>query len=693
MKYLISFCILFLSFNAESNAVDIEDFNTHFRLLPAPQKIEVLSGEGLMGTDLNGIYLNNPAQQPVLAGQLACLPRSHSQSAGIVSLIIAPELLLPSTEGYTLEIRDKQVIIKALTSAGLFYGVQTLDQLMEDSHEQQIKIPACRITDYPEIAYRAVHLDLKHHLDAGYYYYSIIDRLAKIKVNAIIIEFEDKLRYRRAPLVGALQAISIEEFAAISKYAEARNIEISPLVQGLGHASFILKHDAYKQLRDDPASDWVFDPLNPETYNLQFALYEDAMAATPYGKYLHVGGDEVGSLGKSELSRKSGKTPLELQMYWLKKVTDFALEHNRIPIFWDDMILKLANLYKTTYSAGMPASEVADLWKKNESLLKENLPLFPKNCVYMRWNYDNPLIPGNRLAIDWYKANNLPVMAATAGTDYATMFPRTGSKFQPIKEFCQLTTEKKMNGILCTVWDDASPHFETLWRGLFNFALFSWNYEDISMDNANSIFRHRFYASALEPSSFEFQDQIEETTRFWETAFLKDGDREVYHKTFNLIDLPDLKNKGTWSKTYNEKLIKAASTLIKQVEISSMILKAQELTRRNRYSLSLFNVINELQVYSSELLMLMKELDQSGDNEQINKALQIKKHIESFEGIRTRFEKTYSESRMLGNPAGYQLDSNFHHHLANGSNNTDWMYLYELPMNKKIMEWLSKLGI
>jgi hypothetical protein len=48
---------------------------------------------------------------------------------------------------------------------------------------------------------------------------------------------------------------------------------------------------------------------------------------------------------------------------------------------------------------------------------------------------------------------------------------------------------------------------------------------------------------------------------------------------------------------------------------------------------------------------------------------------------------------MLGNPAGYQLDSNFHHHLANGSNNTDWMYLYELPMNKKIMEWLSKLGI
>jgi len=53
----------------------------------------------------------------------------------------------------------------------LFYGIQTLEQMLEDSQDQQIKIPSCRITDYPEIAYRAVHIDLKHHLDAGHHYY------------------------------------------------------------------------------------------------------------------------------------------------------------------------------------------------------------------------------------------------------------------------------------------------------------------------------------------------------------------------------------------------------------------------------------------------------------------------------------------------------------------------------------------
>src|SRR4030095_10105999 len=209
---------------------------------------------------------------------------------------------------------------------------------LEDSHDQQIEIPSCRITDYPEIPYRAIHIDVKHHLDATRYYYDIIDRLAAVKVNAVIIEFEDKLRYRKAPLIGSPNSISIEEFASLSKYAKERLIEISPLVQGLGHASFILKHEEYKKLRDNPESDWSFDAVNPETYALQFSLYDDAIAATPFGKYLHVGGDEVGDLGMSEMAKKSGLSAMQLQMQWLQKVCEYARAHNRIPIFWDDMV-------------------------------------------------------------------------------------------------------------------------------------------------------------------------------------------------------------------------------------------------------------------------------------------------------------------------------------------------------------------
>src|SRR5690606_11601884 len=145
--------------------------------------------------------------------------------------------------------------------------------------------------------------------------------------------------------------------------------------------SFILKHEQFKSLRDDPSSDWVFDPLNPATYEVQFSLYEDAIAATPGGRYLHVGGDEVGSLGKSERSRISKMKAFELQMHWLKKVSDFAVAHNRIPIFWDDMVFKLSNLYRTTWDDKVDKESVEKLWNENQHLLNENLHLFPKNCV------------------------------------------------------------------------------------------------------------------------------------------------------------------------------------------------------------------------------------------------------------------------------------------------------------------------
>jgi hypothetical protein len=207
----------------------------------------------------------------------------------------------------------------------------------------------------------------------------------------------------------------------------------------LGHASFILKHPEYKELRDDPESDWSFDPLNPKTYDLQFALYKDAISATPYGKYLHVGGDEVGKLGMSELAKKSGMKPLQLQMYWLKKVCDFAKEQNRIPIFWDDMVFKLSDLYETTYDPSISPEEVQKRWKEKEHVLNENINLFPKNCVYMRWNYDNPTLLGNIKALEWYRSNNLAVMAATSGQQIWPMLPRANSNFEPIKDFSRIT--------------------------------------------------------------------------------------------------------------------------------------------------------------------------------------------------------------------------------------------------------------
>jgi hexosaminidase len=672
-------------------------FAKYFKLLPKPQKIEFLAGKGFMYNDLKFLHLEGLQQSPVLDYPLNALPFSDARGKGILTLILTESDNLPSSsEGYILEINDNQIIITARKEAGLFYGCQTLLQLLQDGRDQQKDIPPCKITDYPGISYRAVHLDLKHHLDAGHYYYEMIDRLAHIKINAIIVEFEDKLRYRKAPLVGAGNAISIEEFAAISRYAKERNIEISPLVQGLGHASFILKHDEYKKLRDNPASDWVFDPLNPETYDLQFSLYEDAITATPYGKYLHVGGDEVDALGFSELSKKSGKKPFELQMYWLNKVCEFAQKHNRIPIFWDDMVFELSGLYKTTYDSRISKDEIIKIWKENEHRLDENIGLFPKNCIYMRWNYDNPDITGNLKAIDWFKTHDLKVMAATAAQTGWAMLPRNNSNFKPIKDYCWIASDKKMDGILCTAWDDCSPHFETYWRGLYDFALLSWNYQDIKVDVAHALFRHRFYAPALSDVSFEFEDLMEEALAFWETALIDKGGSARYEsnypRKFELLTLPDPEKAGAWSEKHMEKITGAEKELSRYTVIKDRIGKASKLARRNHYSLALLKEINELQIYPANLLLLLQKYDKTipiADKKAVQ--LQIQKYVNSFGEIRRHYEETFSKTRMLKNPDGYILNQNNpdHSHLANSTANNDWMYVDELAMNNKINSWLA----
>lgn len=657
-----------------------------FRLLPRPQKVEWLSGKGLSAAAaLRYLVLTGGAKRPVLKGMLRQLAATDKAARGTLVLRLTQHAPLPdSPEAYLLEVRNGQATITARGQAGLFYGCQTLQQLLEDAHEQNIAVPACRIADYPDLAYRSVHLDLKHHLDAGHYYYQLIDRLAQVKVNAIIVEFEDKLRYRQAPLVGAGNAISVEEFAALSRYAADRHIEISPLVQGLGHASYILKHEPYKKLRDDPASDWAFDPLHPETYQLQFSLYEDAIAATPGSRYLHIGGDEVGKLGLSERAKKSGKQPFELQMYWLNRVSEFARQHNRIPIFWDDMLFKLAGVYQTTHDESMPADQVEAIWKQNERRLTESLHLFPKNCVYMRWNYWDPTIPGNLKAIDWFKRHGLQVMAATAAQQKWPMMPRENSNARSIGLFSRVAAEKKMDGILCTVWDDSSPHFETTLRGIYHFASSSWNAEDQSLAEANAAFRHRFYGAALRDSSHAFQNQLEKALSFWETALLEKGHRHSYPDTIRLIGLPDPAKPGAWNQRYSQRIAAAKTEAARYAAIREQIEKAKRLAVRNHYALELMGALNELQAYPAQLLLLLSAYDAAAGEEKKAAGRQIRQLVDRFPDKRKQFEQVFSRTRFLSNPPGYVLDQNGHHHLANGTNNSDWMHVYELAMNEKI---------
>ena len=657
-----------------------------FRVLPQPQHFEILGNSSLEFDDIQHYHAMNGAELPWFGALLQHIKSIDEPGKAEIIFRIDENLDLPA-EGYTLEITRKQVNITGKDIAGLLYAFMTLNQLLEDAREQQVALPICVIEDYPLLSYRAIHLDMKHHMEKTDYYFRMLDRLASYKVNAIIAEVEDKIAYERRPGIGSEDALSIAEWKELSEYAMERNIEISPLVQGLGHASFILKHDQYKDLRDDPKSDWAFNPLDPKTYELQFDLYLDAMEATPFGKYLHVGGDEVHTTG-----RGSGKTELELQLTWLNRVCDFAAEHGRTPIFWDDMPIKYAGVYRTMFNPDLSKEDVNEAWDKNEGKLLGFLDQFPKNCIYMRWNYFYPQAEGNLKAMDWFQENGLQVMGATAGQTRWVLMPQLESNMDNIRSFVLTSIDKGLDRILLTLWDDDSPHFELYWRGILFFSEYTWTGEKRNREELKSAYRHREFSYDVADPAYAFMDDLEPPVIFWKNGLLTGNLRNYLASqkdplNESVIDLPNLDNKGEWSIKYAERLEKAGAIIDENESIAARMSEMKAMASRNMYTLEVYEQVNALAGFTPKALLALKALDAS-QNEQEEKAAidRLNKLAKEFSSLREQFERVYGETRILTKPANYILDQDHHVHLANQSISFDWQFYAEILFLEKVKQ-------
>ncbi len=673
MKFVIKLAFLLILFYSCKNN-EIQD---NFVLLPEVKNIEFSGESSSLNHDSEYVFHSETnSDLPVLLDNSFKLIKGDFDNNNL-SFKINNEIDIPA-EGYYLNISKNGIDITAKDEAGLFYSFNSLRQLIADSKDQNINLPVVKIKDYPSLKYRSIHIDVKHHTEKKEYYFKLIDELASIKINGIIIEFEDKLGYERRPIVAAPDSYSISWWKSLSEYANERNIKISPLIQGLGHASFILKHDKYKKLRDVYDDDWAFNPLDPETYEVQFDLYKDAIDATPYGQYLHVGGDEV------KVIDRNGKKGFELNLIWLNKVSEFAKQNNRIPIFWDDMYLKHGGVWMVTRNTKLTKEKVDSIWIDKEERLTEYLNDFPKNCIYMRWNYFSPWAEGNLKTIDWYKQNNLKVMGATAGQTRWILMPQDYGNIERIKSFALSSVEKELDGLLLTLWDDDSPHFELYKRGIYAFANYTWNGNDLGLDEFKNKFNHRFFSPFLKNNN-NFIDELDDPVRDWANLFVREKQhRNKIRKSENaiethIIQLPSLENKGSWAQLNSEKIEKARNHSYNLELILEQIQKLKIITIRNNYTLEIYEQVTKLAKFSYDALLTLESFDK--EEKSIEEVLKLN---QKFSDLRAEFEEIYSKTRNINKSKSYFLDQDGHNHTANQSLNMDWQFIAELKLFEKI---------
>jgi hypothetical protein len=691
-----------------------------FCILPQPKNVILLKGIGLETNGLESVRMIGDFELPVMGNILSRLAISEKSGKNMLTLKLDSTKNTPENhEGYVLLISDNAVVISSKSETGLFYGCQSLEQLLEDARDYKKSIPSCIITDYPTISYRAVHFDVKHHLDHMNYYYESIDRLARYKINAVIFEFEDKLRYRRQPLVGAPQSISIDEMASLTRYARKRHIEITPLVQGLGHASFILKHKEYANLREIPWNTWAFCPMDEGTYQVLFDMYRDAIEATPGSKYLHIGGDEIGNIGLCPRCKptadKSGA--MSLNFYWLKRVCEFAKENNRIPIFWDDMPLNFTGLYESTYSNNVPSVDATKIWERGILKLDSLLANFPKNCVYMRWNYSMARQPGNINTLDYYKTRGLNAMIATAtNAEGGLLFENekedkglTSNGIAVIRSFLQLAAEKNVNGELCTAWDDNSPHMEIFWRGFIASAEYSWNPNGRTLKEFDTAWLQREFGLSI-PDYVIFNNQLNKGSILWYEAFFKHGslfdnrlqsmvqlehwlpplegqEKNKLDYTLKLIELPNLNSPGSWSRKYKDRLNRCLVEVNNYENLLARLTQFYDQSKRNRYFWELSIALYNLQINSPKVLLALKECDSEDKGQQRVGFENVRKALKEFHQVWTQVQTVYSQTRFVSNPDSYIHDRYFH--LASQREDLSWMIQAQEMYFELIEKWLQ----
>jgi len=303
-----------------------------------------------------------------------------------------PDSPLAKDESYALSISPTGIEIRAATHAGLFYGIQTLRQVLPlklmmgaasgDSPGPAATawtIPALDIRDRPRFVYRGLHLDVGRHFFPPEFIKRYIDLMASYKLNVFHWHLTEDQgwrleidRYPRLTEVGAYRAETIleknfdpyvgdgipyggfyskDEVRDIVAYAAERYVTVIPEIEMPGHSVAALA--AYPELACTPgpfevATVWgvhedIYCPRE-STFEFLEGVLTEVMELFP-SPYIHIGGDEApktrweeSSVAQEVMRREGLADEHELQSWFIRRIERFLLANGRRLIGWDEIL-------------------------------------------------------------------------------------------------------------------------------------------------------------------------------------------------------------------------------------------------------------------------------------------------------------------------------------------------------------------
>jgi hypothetical protein len=481
-------------------------------------------------------------------------------------------------QAYRLVVTDGSIEITGNAAPGLFYGVQTLLQLVKPDFSGALLLPRVTIEDWPRLQLRFLHWDTKHHQDRVETLKRYLDWSARFKVNMIGFELEDKFEYPSHPVIGAPGAFTARELQEIVDYGLERHIQVVPQIQSPAHMSYVLKHPEFAELRSD-GSNYQSCMCDPRTLDLIFSMYDDAINATRGVDYLFVSTDEVYYAGNCA---KCGRpyNPVNRSLAWVEfvqKAHQHLSRRGRKMLVWAEFPL-LPEHVKL-----LPA-DIIDGVIGEASYIKHENELGIRQLAYMPMQGAELLFP-THLSLDGSKGHLDEAFASASSGKHV--------KGNPIGSFG-------------AGWDDSGLHNESFWLGWSAAARWGWHPGTPSADQHAAEFMRVFYgprSAGMSDVYRTMQRQARAWERLWERIPSKVinyrygsyfGKGIGTHRTDMTLalplinDLPDWFPDPSWADRFKDWIGEARLRAAENEQLIAALQTQLGLADRNHYNLEVF---------------------------------------------------------------------------------------------------------
>jgi hexosaminidase len=367
-----------------------------------------------------------------------------NRTGGIDALAGIDESIGPnSREAYSVHVTPNGVEIKARSSAGIYYGVQTLRQLIVGTGEAAF-LPVVEIEDWPHFAYRGAMVDMSHGpLLTEDEVKRQIDFLARWKVNQYYFYSETSIELEGFPLLSPDGRFTQDQVRRIVQYARERHIDVVPCLELFGHLHDLLRIEKYAHLGISPHRSELKSG-DPNVMALLANWAEQFVRMFP-SPFVHIGFDETRRLELAAKREGNGVTPAQVFVRQLSNVARLFARHDRRVMAWADIMVKYPEV-------------VAEL---------------PPGLIGVAWEYEPD---GNfRKWLDPLEEKRIPTFIATGVSNWRELTPDFETTFDNIDNFVAAARRPNVIGFMNTLWSDTSQSLMRLaWPALAYGAVASW---------------------------------------------------------------------------------------------------------------------------------------------------------------------------------------------------------------------------